>query len=48
LFYGGGIRTYEDARAMAEFADVIVVGDLLHDEGIDAVAETVRGARDAP
>ncbi len=47
LFYGGGIRTYDDARRMAECADVIVVGDLLHDAGIDAVAETVRGAHDA-
>ena len=27
--------------------DVIVVGDLLHDEGIDAVRETVAGAKDA-
>ncbi|MFP4628004.1 MAG: phosphoglycerol geranylgeranyltransferase [Halobacteriales archaeon] len=47
LFYGGGIRNYDGARAMAAHADVIVVGDLLHDEGIAAVAETVRGARDA-
>lgn len=47
LFYGGGIRTYEDAKLMGAHADVIVVGDLLHDEGIDAVRETVRGARDA-
>lgn len=47
LFYGGGIRTYEDASSMARYADVIVVGDLLHDAGVDAVAETVRGARDA-
>ena len=28
-------------------ADVIVVGDLIHEEGCDAVAETVRGAKDA-
>lgn len=27
--------------------DAIVVGDLLHEAGIDAVAETVDGARDA-
>ncbi|MFW6152773.1 MAG: phosphoglycerol geranylgeranyltransferase [Halobacteriota archaeon] len=47
LFYGGGIRTYDDARTMATHADVIVVGDLLHDDGIEAVRETVRGAGDA-
>ncbi len=47
LFYGGGIHGYESARTMAGHADVIVVGDLLHDEGVDAVRETVEGATDA-
>ncbi|SNR48960.1 phosphoglycerol geranylgeranyltransferase [Halorubrum vacuolatum] len=47
LFYGGGICDYESARTMAEHADVIVVGNLLHDEGVDAVRETVEGAKDA-
>ncbi|MFB6121089.1 MAG: phosphoglycerol geranylgeranyltransferase [Halobacteriaceae archaeon] len=47
LFYGGGIHGYEDATEMAAHSDVIVVGDLLHDEGCAAVRETVRGARDA-
>ena len=47
LFYGGGIHDYDSARRMAEVADVVVVGDLVHEVGVDAVAETVRGARDA-
>ncbi|MFC7020167.1 MULTISPECIES: phosphoglycerol geranylgeranyltransferase [Haloarcula] len=47
LFYGGGIRDYESARTMAEHADTIVVGDLIHDEGVDAVRETVEAANDA-
>ncbi|WP_276280901.1 phosphoglycerol geranylgeranyltransferase [Halorussus caseinilyticus] len=47
LFYGGGIHDYESARTMAEHADVVVVGDLVHDEGCEAVRETVEGARDA-
>ncbi len=47
LFYGGGIHDYDSARQMAELADVIIVGDLVHDEGVDAVANTVEGARDA-
>ncbi len=47
LFYGGGVRDYDGARTMAEHADVIVVGNLLHDEGVDAVRETVEGAKDA-
>jgi phosphoglycerol geranylgeranyltransferase len=28
-------------------ADTVVVGDLVHDEGVDAVRETVEGAKDA-
>ena len=46
LFYGGGVRSYDAAATMATHADVIVVGDLVHDEGVDAVSETVEGARD--
>ena len=44
LFYGGGVHDHDTARRMAEHADVVVVGDLLHDEGVDAVRETVEGA----
>ncbi|WP_324663212.1 phosphoglycerol geranylgeranyltransferase [Haloarcula sediminis] len=47
LFYGGGIHDYDSARQMAEHADTVVVGDLVHDEGADAVRETVEGAQDA-
>jgi phosphoglycerol geranylgeranyltransferase len=47
LFYGGGIHDYGTAYTMGEHADTIVVGNLLHDEGAEAVAETVRGVRDA-
>ena len=47
LFYGGGVGDYDTAREMGRHADVVVVGDLLHDEGVDAVRATVEGARDA-
>jgi phosphoglycerol geranylgeranyltransferase len=47
LFYGGGIHDYDSSYTMAEHADVVVVGDLVHDEGCDAVAETVEAAKDA-
>jgi phosphoglycerol geranylgeranyltransferase len=47
LFYGGGIHDYESAYTMGQHADTIVVGDLLHDEGVDAVRETVEGVKDA-
>ncbi|WP_020221917.1 phosphoglycerol geranylgeranyltransferase [Halarchaeum acidiphilum] len=46
LFYGGGVHDYDDARTMGERSDVVVVGDLLHEEGCGAVRETVEGARD--
>jgi phosphoglycerol geranylgeranyltransferase len=47
LFYGGGIHDYETAYEMGQHSDAIVVGDLLHDEGVDAVRETVEGVKDA-
>jgi phosphoglycerol geranylgeranyltransferase len=47
LFYGGGIHDSDSARTMADHADTVIVGDLVHDEGIDAVTETVNGAKDA-
>ncbi|WP_207590354.1 phosphoglycerol geranylgeranyltransferase [Halomontanus rarus] len=47
LFYGGGIHDYDSAHRMAAHADVIVVGNLAHDEGVDAVRETVEAANDA-
>lgn len=47
LFYGGGIHDYDSAYEMASVADTVVVGDVLHDAGIEAVKETVRGTRDA-
>ncbi len=47
LFYGGGVHDYDTAHTMAEVSDVVVVGNLLHDEGVDAVRETVEGAKDA-
>jgi phosphoglycerol geranylgeranyltransferase len=47
LFYGGGIEDYDTAYEMGRHADTVVVGNLLHDEGVEAVAETVRGVDDA-
>ncbi len=47
LFYGGGIHDYDSAYGMAQHADVIVVGNLAHEDGVDAVRETVDAASDA-
>ena len=47
VFYGGGIGDYETAYEMGKRADTVVVGDLVHEEGVDAVRETVEGAADA-
>ena len=47
LFYGGGIGDYDNAYEMGQYADVIVVGDLVHEVGCDAVRDTVEGVTDA-
>jgi len=47
LFYGGGIHDYDSAATMGAVADVVVVGDLVHEEGVEAVEATVRGAKEA-
>lgn len=47
LFYGGGIHDYDSAHEMASVADTVVVGDVLHEAGVQAVAETVNGVYDA-
>jgi phosphoglycerol geranylgeranyltransferase len=47
LFYGGGIHDYDSAYTMATHADVVVVGNLAYDEGVEAIEQTVQGARDA-
>lgn len=47
LFYGGGVGDYDAAYEMGTHADTVIVGDLIHDDGADAVRETVEGAKDA-
>ncbi len=45
VFYGGGVRSYDAAYEMGRRADTVIVGDLVHDQGVDAVRETVEGAK---
>ncbi|MBD1382375.1 heptaprenylglyceryl phosphate synthase [Metabacillus arenae] len=44
LFYGGGITTPEQAKEMAQFADVVVVGNVIYDN-IDSAIKTVQAVK---
>lgn len=41
LFYGGGIRTAEQAKTMAAIADTVVIGNVIY-ENVQAALETVQ------
>lgn len=44
LFYGGGIETLAQAKAMKQFADVIVVGNVIYSD-IEAALQTVHAVK---
>lgn len=47
LFYGGGIRTVEQAKEMAAIADTVVVGNIVYDD-LKAALKTVAAVKSIP
>ncbi|KZE64772.1 geranylgeranylglyceryl/heptaprenylglyceryl phosphate synthase [Fictibacillus phosphorivorans] len=45
LYYGGGITSAEQAGEMAEYADTVVVGNIIYDD-LNAAIETVHAVKD--
>ncbi|WP_153127212.1 heptaprenylglyceryl phosphate synthase [Peribacillus tepidiphilus] len=45
LFYGGGISNAEQAKQMASYADVVVVGNIIY-ENLEAALQTVQAIKE--